>query len=155
MSICNLNKYFSGKSCKMRMMLLAFVVIISLMSPLCDCYFTFQPGVGTPGYPCTSASECKFSPFTSTRQCCGGAPNGNYCSECCVDSDCPPGGFTCTPLSFLFQSLYETHARFCVKSNTFQATLPCYKNEQCKSNQCNGGLGLSGDDVVRPLGTCA
>ncbi len=103
----------------MRMMLLAFLVILSLMSPLCDCAFPFQPPKGTPGFQCSAASECQASPFTNTRQCCGGVPNGKYCSECCVDTDClaPPGiKFSCTQLGSLFPSLYESNIRFCIPS---------------------------------------
>ncbi len=137
-------------------MLLAFLVLVSLMSPLCDCAFTFQPGAGTPGFICSAPTDCQASPFTNTRQCCAGSPNGKYCSECCVDTDCPgaPGGFICTPLGFLFPSLAETHARFCIKSKIFQSSQPCYQNDQCKSNNCIGGSGLIGEKVKLPLGKC-
>jgi hypothetical protein len=96
----------------MRMMLLAFVVIASLMSPLCDCAYTFQPPQGTPGFECSAPGDCQPGLFTKIKHCCGGPPNGKYCSDCCVDTDCsgilPGSKFICTPLSFLFPSLYET-----------------------------------------------
>jgi hypothetical protein len=101
------------------MMLLAVLVIVSLMSPLCDCAFTFQPPKGTPGFPCSAASQCQASPFTSTRQCCEEAPNGKYCSECCVDADCPRSGikFSCFQLGELVPSLKDTHISLCLPSS--------------------------------------
>jgi len=140
-------------------MLLAFVVIVSLMSPLCDCTFTFQPDVGSPGYECSGPGECKPGFFTKVKHCCGGPPNGKYCNECCVDSDCSGiaqgSNFICTPLSFLFPSLYETHIRFCIPSGIYRLSRPCYRNDQCESMKCIGGLGFSGDKVKLPLGKCA
>jgi hypothetical protein len=140
------------------MMLLAFVVIVSLMSPLCDCYFTFQPSAGTPGSECSVPSQCKTSLISKTSRCCGGPPDGKYCSECCVDSDCSlvrPGiNFICTPLSFLFPSLDKTHIRFCIPSGIYGSQQPCYRNDQCDSNKCKGGLGYAGDKIKLPLGKC-
>jgi hypothetical protein len=143
----------------MRMMLLAFVVIASLMSPLCDCAYTFQPPQGTPGFKCSAPGDCQPGLFTKIKHCCGGPPNGKYCSDCCVDTDCsgilPGSKFICTPLSFLFPSLYETHIRLCIPSGIYQSPQPCYRNDQCSSGQCTGGLGFSGDKVNLPLGKCA
>ena len=124
-------------------MLLAFVVIVSLMSQLCDCEPT----------QCSAPSDCQ----PTFKHCCGGPPNGKYCSQCCVDSDCsrnsPGDPLICVPISYLFPNL--PHVRMCVSSKFVASSQPCFRNEQCASMRCIGGLGFSGDKVHYPLGTCA
>jgi hypothetical protein len=128
-------------------MLLAFVVY--LMSPLCDCAL---PELAL-GSPCSVASQCQPGPFTQTRHCCGGPPNGKYCSGCCVDSDCGPGHI-CIPFNWL-QTGLTPHRRVCVSSKNQGSSAPCFRNEQCASMHCNGGRGFSEDQVKYPLGNCA
>ena len=130
----------------MRMMLLAFVVIVSLMSPLCDCALP-------QGSPCSAPSDCQPGLYTQTRHCCGGPPNGKYCSDCCVDSDCG-NGFICIPSNWAITSL-PPHIRICSYIYDYGTSKPCFRNEQCASKRCNGGHGYSGDKVNYPLGNCA
>ncbi len=135
-----------------------FVAIVSLMSLLCDCADRFQTGVGGPGYPCSAPSDCQPGYFTNTRHCCGGPPNGKYCSDCCVDNDCGPGHI-CIPYNWFwapgFGATENTHIRVCIPSKTDGSSEPCFRNEQCISMRCNGGLGYSGDKVKLPPGKCA
>jgi hypothetical protein len=128
--------------------LLAFVVIVSLMSALCECAI---PELND-GSPCSIASQCQPGPFTKTRHCCGGSSNRKYCSGCCVDDDCG-AGYICIPFNWL-QTGITPHRRVCVSSKHQASSAPCFRNEQCASMHCNGGLGYSGDKVNYPLGKC-
>jgi hypothetical protein len=134
-------------------MLLAFVVIviISLMSPLCDCAWP-ETEIAL-GSPCSFDAECQPGPFTHSRHCCVGPSNGKYCSGCCVDDDCGAGRI-CIPLGWM-QTDLASHTRGCVRSKVLASSAPCFRNEQCASMLCNGGLGASGDKVNYPLGNCA
>jgi hypothetical protein len=133
------------------MMLLAFVVIVSLMSPLCDCAWP-ETEIAL-GSKCSFPAECQPGPITKSRHCCEAPPNGKYCSGCCMDDDCRDGRI-CIPFSW-FQTDLTSHNRVCARSKVSPSSAPCFRNEQCISMHCNGGLGVSGDKVNYPLGKCA
>ncbi len=131
-------------------MLLAFVVVVSLMSPLCDCAWP-ETDIAL-GSSCSFDAECQPGPFTQTSYCCGGPTNGKYCSVCCVDKDCGAGQF-CIPVNWRSKDP-KNHRRYCIRS-MFPSSASCFRNEQCASKDCIGGLGFSEDKVNYPLGKCA
>ncbi len=128
-------------------MLSSFFVFFVLSSTLPDCLSLQLP----PGSPCSGPGDCLPGAFTNVRYCCGGPPNGKYCSECCGDSDCSDVKYLCVPKNWLDKDPLYRHVRICEKrfGNKY-----CFRDEQCKSGQCYKGLGYSGDTVHYPLGSC-
>ena len=102
------------------------------------------------GAVCSSAATCG-----GLKHCCGGPPQGTYCAECCIDSNCRQDIIPsiCVP-GFNYFYKGPQHSRFCQPAFIQVSNGPCFRNDMCQSGKCINSLGFSGDRINLPIGTC-